>query len=78
MCVRRCDVCVIDVFLCICHCTYMGLCWCFLVYCSMIARVIDDILTEGNLKASGACVCICVKDVIYVFAGICQCMCWFI
>ena len=51
VCVRRCDEGVIDVTV------YVGLCWCLLVYCSIIARVIDDIITEGNLKAL-RCVCL--------------------
>ena len=50
-CVRRCDVCVIDVIV------YVVLCWCLLVYCRIIACVIDDIITEGNLKAL-RCVCL--------------------
>ena len=57
VCVRRCDVCVIDVFLGICHCIYEFVLVLACVYCSIIARVIDDIITEGNLKAL-RCVCL--------------------
>ena len=35
---------------------YVGLCWCLFVYCGIIATVVDDILTEGDLEVFG-CVC---------------------